>query len=57
MLRPHMVGTDSVTQETKMVWKIAFAGIASLSLVSVSLAAEVQLRIMETTDVHMNLLS
>ncbi len=40
-----------------MFWKIAFVGLAGVGLASVSTAAEVHLRIMETTDVHMNLLS
>jgi 2',3'-cyclic-nucleotide 2'-phosphodiesterase/3'-nucleotidase len=38
-------------------WKAVAAGIAGLVFVSASFAAEVRLRIMETTDVHMNLLS
>ena len=38
-------------------WKQVSAGLAAVLLVSASLAAEIKLRIMETTDVHMNLLS
>ena len=40
-----------------MFWKTVLAGFASLALASASTAAEVHVRIMETTDVHMNLLS
>ena len=39
------------------VWKPVLAGLAGVVLASVTLAAEIKLRIMETTDVHMNLLS
>ena len=40
-----------------MVRKFLVTWLAGLSVVSVSMAAEVSLRILETTDLHMNLLS
>lgn len=40
-----------------MLIQVCGAGFASVFLVGVSVAAEVRLRILETTDVHMNLLS